>query len=237
MSSKQDFVIITDYSTFDTALLQFNVTKNNRGGSVAWIKYNGKKLYIKTPPDMYCPFGMSVFKNNYDEKLSLNVSFKGYDIAPPDSNEKMKFLELLQKIDSLICSIPETDPSWFGEIKSQELLSTTHNTLVKSDANGRYAPTFKMNFVNYGGTNDSILYSPDRKTVLPLTPENIQKGCVCTAVFMLQSVWFMGPKFGIAPKIQQIRCVPYEDHDPDKALGEAKTTLGSEYAFIDSDEE
>lgn len=230
MVQQLEHIIVSDFSTFDFDMLQFSPPKKFNNGQTVWITYQDKKLLIKTPPEMHCPFGLNTYSSGFNgvEKLSINLSFRGHEEDQP----KGEFLEFLEQLDNRVRSIPLTDPSWFGgHTKSLCVLNETYNKIVKVDPNGRYAPTMKANFV-VGGTNESSLYGhetgPDK---LLINADNLPKGSRCTALLVINSVWFMGNKFGVAPRVQQIRCFP---NNPPQD-NEGHNTLGSGCAFVDDD--
>lgn len=228
-----DFVIITDYATFDFEKLEFSKPTKFNVMQLSWITYGGKKLHIKTPGGMHCPFGMNSYNNG--EKLSVGISFRGHDEDP----EKAAFLELLYKLDARIRAVPETDPSWFGgQTKSAAVLEETYNKIVKVDPKGNYAPTVRVNCVTSGGNNDTRLYGEDKTKELPIEPGNVPKGSTCTALITFGNVWIMGNKFGVSPKIKQMRCLqPSNSNNLHNAsLGGDNNPLASGYSFIsDSD--
>lgn len=228
MTNNSDIVIISDFSSFNFDLLEFSPPKKFNGGQSVWITYNGQKLMIKPPSGMHCPFGLNIYTSGFNgvDKLSISLSFRGHEEDP----QKAEFLEFLKRFDTHIKSIPLTNPLWFnGNLKSSDVLEETYNKLVKIDQNGRYAPTLKANF-GVGGQNESSLYDPTGKTKIPINSENIPKGCTCNTLLSFNSVWFMGNKFGVAPRVQQIRCLYNESSAED-----ADTILGAGCAFIDDE--
>lgn len=232
---QSEYVIVTDYAEFDVERLEFAPPRRFNSMQIIGVTVNGgKKLLVKTPTGMHCPFGLNSYNNG--EKLSVNVSLRGHQEDPA----KAAFMDFLNRFDDRVRRAAEADPSWFGgSPKSAEVLNETYTPLLKGDPQGRYAPTVRLNFVTSGGNTDTALYGDVTSEKLPIESATIPKGCTCTALFFLTNVWVMGNKLGVSPKIQQVRrflAAPPEGTDSPGAPFRSDP-LAAGCAFVDSDDE
>ena len=201
----------SDLSLSDVTFSDIRKNANNGGKTIFLSGRSGTKLYIQLPK-MKVPFGLGV--NEYDGKTSYSL---------PMAADDPTFVDFLKKLDDLVVTkIVENAETYLGKAMNETVVrEALYTALFRPPSDEKYSPIFKTKvLVNQDGTFVPQVFTTDRE---PFDLNKLEKGQYVTAIVHIPSIWFVGTKFGITVRLQQLRVTPSQ-----------KLT---EYAFIDEDVE
>ena len=210
------------------------------GGYNIYLQYktpgmsNGHNVYVQTPK-MFCPFGASSYKKTDSNELpryNLNLSFKKTE------QDLMNFQEKITSLDDMVLEKVLNDPKLLsllnikGKKVSKEGLRFLQVPTVKlpKDDTKDYPANLSVKIPTKYDTGAFVTEFYDSKSrermdinhdnIESLVPKKVEVKCL----LRFASIWFVGVKFGIALRGEQV--VVY----PSKSL--------NGFAFIDdSDDE
>jgi len=232
---------VIKYKNFDLANITYSDVKQTKmGGYNIYLQYktpgmsNGHNIYVQTPK-MFCPFGASSYKkidSNELPRYNLNLSFKKTE------QDLLNFQEKISNLDDMVLEKVLNDPKLLsllnikGKKVSKEGLRFLQVPTVKlpKDDTKDYPANLSVKIPTKYDTGAFITEFYDSKTrermevnhdnIESLVPKKVEVKCL----LRFASIWFVGGKFGIALRGEQV--VVY----PSKSL--------NGFAFIDdSDDE
>ena len=201
----------SDLSLSDVTFSDIRKNANN-GGKTIYLNGRGKsKLFIQLPK-MKAPFGLGI--NEYDGKTSYSL---------PMAADDPTFVDFLKKFDDMVVAkVVENSETYLGKSMNETVVrEALYTALFKPPSDEKYAPLFKTKILaNHDGTFVPQVFTTDRE---PFDLNNLEKGQYVTAIVHIPSIWFVGTKFGVTIRLQQLRVTPSQ-----------KLT---EYAFVDDDDD
>ena len=200
----------SDLSLSDVTFSDIRKNANNGGKTIFLSGRSVTKLYIQLPK-MKVPFGLGV--NEYDGKTSYSL---------PMAADDQTFVDFLKKLDDLVVTkIVENAETYLGKAMNETVVrEALYTALFRPPSDEKYSPIFKTKvLVNQDGTFVPQVFTTDRE---PFDLNKLEKGQYVTAIVHIPSIWFVGTKFGITVRLQQLRVTPSQ-----------KLT---EYAFVDEDD-
>ena len=232
---------VIKYKNFDLNNITYSDVKQTKmGGYNIYLQYktpgmsNGHNVYVQTPK-MFCPFGASSYKKTDSNELpryNLNLSFKKTE------QDLMNFQEKITSLDDMVLEKVLNDPKLLsllnikGKKVSKEGLRFLQVPTVKlpKDDTKDYPANLSVKIPTKYDTGAFVTEFYDSKSrermdinhdnIESLVPKKVEVKCL----LRFASIWFVGGKFGIALRGEQV--VVY----PSKSL--------NGFAFIDdSDDE
>ena len=201
----------SDLSLSDVTFSDIRKNANN-GGKTIYLNGRGKsKLFIQLPK-MKAPFGLGI--NEYDGKTSYSL---------PMTADDPVFVDFLKKFDDMVVAkVVENSETYLGKSMNETVVrEALYTALFKPPSDEKYAPLFKTKILaNHDGTFVPHVFTTDRE---PFDLNKLEKGQYVTAIVHIPSIWFVGTKFGVTIRLQQLRVTPSQ-----------KLT---EYAFVDDDDD
>ena len=201
----------SDLSLSDVTFSDIRKNANN-GGKTIYLNGRGKsKLFVQLPK-MKAPFGLGI--NEYDGKTSYSL---------PMTADDPVFVDFLKKFDDMVVAkVVENSETYLGKSMNETVVrEALYTALFKPPSDEKYAPLFKTKILaNHDGTFVPQVFTTDRE---PFDLNKLEKGQYVTAIVHIPSIWFVGTKFGVTIRLQQLRVTPSQ-----------KLT---EYAFVDDDVE
>ena len=201
----------SDLSLSDVTFSDIRKNANN-GGKTIYLNGRGKsKLFVQLPK-MKAPFGLGI--NEYDGKTSYSL---------PMTADDPVFVDFLKKFDDMVVAkVVENSETYLGKSMNETVVrEALYTALFKPPSDEKYAPLFKTKVLaNHDGTFVPQVFTTDRE---PFDLNKLEKGQYVTAIVHIPSIWFVGTKFGVTIRLQQLRVTPSQ-----------KLT---EYAFVDDDTE
>jgi len=201
----------SDLSLSDVTFSDIRKNANN-GGKTIYLNGRGKsKLFIQLPK-MKAPFGLGI--NEYDGKTSYSL---------PMTADDPVFVDFLKKFDDMVVAkVVENSETYLGKSMNETVVrEALYTALFKPPSDEKYAPLFKTKILaNHDGTFLPQVFTTDRE---PFDLNKLEKGQYVTAIVHIPSIWFVGTKFGVTVRLQQLRVTPSQ-----------KLT---EYAFVDDDDD
>ena len=201
----------SDLSLSDVTFSDIRKNANN-GGKTIYLNGRGKsKLFVQLPK-MKAPFGLGI--NEYDGKTSYSL---------PMTADDPVFVDFLKKFDDMVVAkVVENSETYLGKSMNETVVrEALYTALFKPPSDEKYAPLFKTKILaNHDGTFLPQVFTTDRE---PFDLNKLEKGQYVTAIVHIPSIWFVGTKFGVTVRLQQLRVTPSQ-----------KLT---EYAFVDEDDE
>ena len=200
----------SDLSLSDVTFSDIRKNANNGGKTIFLSGRSGTKLYIQLPK-MKVPFGLGV--NEYDGKTSYSL---------PMAADDPTFVDFLKKLDDLVVTkIVENAETYLGKAMNETVVrEALYTALFRPPSDEKYSPIFKTKVLtNQDGTFVPQVFTTDRQA---FDLNKLEKGQYVTAIVHIPSIWFVGTKFGITARLQQLRVTPSQ-----------KLT---EYAFVDEDD-
>jgi len=200
----------SDLSLSDVTFSDIRKNANN-GGKTIYLNGRGKsKLFVQLPK-MKAPFGLGI--NEYDGKTSYSL---------PMTADDPTFVDFLKKFDDMVVAkVVENSETYLGKSMNETVVrEALYTALFKPPSDEKYAPIFKTKVLaNQDGTFVPQVFTTDKE---PYDLRSLDKGQYVTAIVHIPSIWFVGTKFGVTIRLQQLRVTPSQ-----------KLT---EYAFVDDDE-
>lgn len=200
----------SDLSLSDVTFSDIRKNANNGGKSI-YLNGRGKsKLFVQLPK-MKAPFGLGI--NEYDGKTSYSL---------PMTADDPTFVDFLKKFDDMVVAkVVENSETYLGKSMNETVVrEALYTALFKPPSDEKYAPLFKTKILaNHDGTFVPQVFTTDRE---PFDLNKLEKGQYVTAIVHIPSIWFVGTKFGVTVRLQQLRVTPSQ-----------KLT---EYAFVDDDD-
>ena len=188
-----------------------DIRKNANNGKTIFLGGRGNsKLYIQLPK-MKVPFGLGIFEDA-NGKVSYNL---------PMSADDPTFVDFIKKFDDMVVTkVVENAETYLGKPMNETVVrEALYTALFKPPPEEKYSPIFKTKVLaNQDGTFVPQVFTTDRD---PFDLNKLEKGQYVTAIVHVASIWFVGTKFGVTIRLQQLRVTPSQ-----------KLT---EYAFIDDD--
>ena len=201
----------SDLSLSDVTFSDIRKNANNGGKSI-YLNGRGKsKLFVQLPK-MKAPFGLGI--NEYDGKTSYSL---------PMTADDPTFVDFLKKFDDMVVAkVVENSETYLGKSMNETVVrEALYTALFKPPSDEKYAPLFKTKILaNHDGTFLPQVFTTDRE---PFDLNKLEKGQYVTAIVHIPSIWFVGTKFGVTVRLQQLRVTPSQ-----------KLT---EYAFVDDDDD
>jgi hypothetical protein len=201
----------SDLSLSDVTFSDIRKNANNGGKSI-YLNGRGKsKLFVQLPK-MKAPFGLGI--NEYDGKTSYSL---------PMTADDPTFVDFLKKFDDMVVAkVVENSETYLGKSMNETVVrEALYTALFKPPSDEKYAPLFKTKILaNHDGTFVPQVFTTDRE---PFDLNKLEKGQYVTAIVHIPSIWFVGTKFGVTVRLQQLRVTPSQ-----------KLT---EYAFVDDDDD
>ncbi|MGA1008386.1 MAG: hypothetical protein ACO3SE_07395 [Sedimenticolaceae bacterium] len=201
----------SDLSLSDVTFSDIRKNANN-GGKTIYLNGRGKsKLFVQLPK-MKAPFGLGI--NEYDGKTSYSL---------PMAADDPTFVDFLKKFDDMVVAkVVENSETYLGKSMNETVVrEALYTALFKPPSDEKYAPIFKTKILaNQDGTFVPQVFTTDKE---PCDLRALDKGQYVTAIVHIPSIWFVGTKFGVTIRLQQLRVTPSQ-----------KLT---EYAFVDDDDE
>jgi len=201
----------SDLSLSDVTFSDIRKNANN-GGKTIYLNGRGKsKLFVQLPK-MKAPFGLGI--NEYDGKTSYSL---------PMTADDPSFVDFLKKFDDMVVAkVVENSETYLGKSMNETVVrEALYTALFKPPSDEKYAPLFKTKVLaNHDGTFVPQVFTTDRE---PFDLNKLEKGQYVTAIVHIPSIWFVGTKFGVTIRLQQLRVTPSQ-----------KLT---EYAFVDDDDD
>ena len=201
----------SDLSLSDVTFSDIRKNANN-GGKTIYLNGRGKsKLFVQLPK-MKAPFGLGI--NEYDGKTSYSL---------PMTADDPVFVDFLKKFDDMVVAkVVENSETYLGKSMNETVVrEALYTALFKPPSDEKYAPLFKTKILaNHDGTFVPHVFTTDRE---PFDLNKLEKGQYVTAIVHIPSIWFVGTKFGVTVRLQQLRVTPSQ-----------KLT---EYAFVDDDDD
>jgi len=201
----------SDLSLSDVTFSDIRKNANNGGKTIYLNGRGGSRLYIQLPK-MKVPFGLGI--NEYDGKTSYSL---------PMTADDPSFVDFLKKFDDMVVAkVVENSETYLGKSMNETVVrEALYTALFKPPSDEKYAPLFKTKVLaNQDGTFVPQVFTTDRE---PFDLNKLEKGQYVTAIVHIPSIWFVGTKFGVTIRLQQLRVTPSQ-----------KLT---EYAFVDDDTE
>ena len=133
------------------------------------------------------------------------------------------FVDFLKKFDDMVVAkVVENSETYLGKSMNETVVrEALYTALFKPPSDEKYAPLFKTKILaNHDGTFVPQVFTTDRE---PFDLNKLEKGQYVTAIVHIPSIWFVGTKFGVTIRLQQLRVTPSQ-----------KLT---EYAFVDDDDD
>jgi hypothetical protein len=189
-----------------------DIRKNANNGKTIFLGGRGNSKLFLQLPKMKVPFGLGVFEDN-NGKVSYNL---------PMSADDPSFVDFLKKFDDLVVKkVVENAETYLGKAMNETVVrEALYTSLFKAPPEEKYSPIFKTKVLaNQDGTFVPQVFTTDRE---PFDLNKLEKGQYVTAIVHVASIWFVGTKFGVTVRLQQLRVTPSQ-----------KLT---EYAFVDDDE-
>jgi len=232
---------VIKYKNFDLNNITYSDVKQTKmGGYNIYLQYktpgmsNGHNVYVQTPK-MFCPFGASSYKKTDSNELpryNLNLSFK------KNEQDLMNFQEKISALDDMVLEKVLNDPKLLsllnikGKKVSKEGLRFLQVPTVKlpKDDTKDYPANLSVKIPTKYDTGAFVTEFYDSKTRerMEVNHDNIEslvpKKVMVKCLLRFASIWFVGGKFGIALRGEQVVVYP------------SKSLVG--FAFIDdSDDE
>jgi hypothetical protein len=201
----------SDLSLSDVTFSDIRKNANNGGKTIYLNGRGGSRLYIQLPK-MKVPFGLGI--NEYDGKTSYSL---------PMTADDPSFVDFLKKFDDMVVAkVVENSETYLGKSMNETVVrEALYTALFKPPSDEKYAPLFKTKVLaNHDGTFVPQVFTTDRE---PFDLNKLEKGQYVTAIVHIPSIWFVGTKFGVTIRLQQLRVTPSQ-----------KLT---EYAFVDDDDD
>jgi hypothetical protein len=190
-----------------------DIRKNANNGKTIFLGGRGNSKLFLQLPKMKVPFGLGVFEDA-NGKVSYNL---------PMSADDPTFADFLKKFDDLVVTkVVENSETYLGKAMNETVVrEALYTSLFKAPSDGKYSPIFKTKVMaNQDGTFVPKVFTTDRE---PFDLNKLEKGQYVTAIVHVASIWFVGTKFGVTVRLQQLRVTPSQ-----------KLT---EYAFVDDEED
>ena len=201
----------SDLSLSDVTFSDIRKNANN-GGKTIYLNGRGKsKLFVQLPK-MKAPFGLGI--NEYDGKTSYSL---------PMTADDPVFVDFLKKFDDMVVAkVVENSETYLGKSMNETVVrEALYSALFNPPSDEKYDPLFKTKILaNHDGTFVPQVFTTDRE---PFDLNKLEKGQYVTAIVHIPSIWFVGTKFGVTIRLQQLRVTPSQ-----------KLT---EYAFVDDDDD
>lgn len=182
-----EFYKVTD---IDFSQLAFSKTKNSSGKRFINAYYNKKILGLKFPP-LKIPFDSKI--NMYDQ-LEINVSL--------GINEDL--IESVKNLDEEMVKFADEN-KWFKDENYK------YTPTLKESSNGDFPPTIKMKIPVNNGVVKTTFFDENKKKINISTRNDVvnlmKKATVIQTAIECVGVWFIGEKFGLAWKAEQIRII------------------------------
>jgi hypothetical protein len=201
----------SDISLSDVTFGDIRKNANNSGKTIYLSGAGGSKLYLQLPK-MKAPFGLGI--QEYEGKTSYNL---------PMTVDDPLFTDFLKKFDDMVVKkVVENSETYLGKSMNETVVrEALYTALFKPPSDEKYAPIFKTKVLtNTDGSFVPMVFDTNRE-VFDL--KNLEKGQYVTAIIHISGIWFVGTKFGVTARLQQLRVTPSQ-----------KLT---EYAFVDDEKD
>lgn len=190
------------HSEFDPSLINFGpMVKNSYGSDMCYLSYGDKKqpIYLQTPVNMYCPFGVSQkqWRDQAEKSVSIVVAFRNVKTDPKMAHFCNKVIEL----DSIIRS-KAAERGWSNTRSYRPLIDLKPT---------KYSRTMQVKIPFQKGTTTAEIYSESKQKV---NLDYITKNSTVCCLLKLKCVWFMNDAFGVTWNLTQV-CVTSQ---PQKSL-------------------
>lgn len=196
--------------------IKFSKTKNQKGKRFINVFFNKKTLSLKFP-SLRIPFNTKI---NQFGQLELNLSL--------DKNESL--IEKIKKIDEKMKNSCK-DEDWF-----EDCSKCLYTPMLKESVGGAYPPTVKLK-IPYKDYNSreikTTFYDKDKQKMSIKTSEDVSEvltqGTKVQTAAECVGVWFMGNKYGLTWKTEQVRITEKNEF--------RKKEIQEDYAFCSDSED
>lgn len=191
------------YSNFDTTLINFDpVSKNKNGGKMCYMSYgpSKKRIYVQTPANLACPFGISKYEDVKTGEVSYSLDATFRDM---DSDPKMKLFH--DKMDELneriLTEAVKNSGEWFGKPMSKDVIQEFYRNIIKLPKDpSKYAPILKIKIPMSNGQPNVDIFSEDKEKV---DIQYVTKGSTLRCIMELKAIWFINKNFGVTWQLVQ----------------------------------
>lgn len=189
---------IMSIANIDPSKITFSDVKNlDKGGKMVYMNHNKSPLYFVTP-SMDLPFGVSSWE---DGKFTLQLSVKTE--ADQQVLNKIKAIE-----NHVIEAAFENSMGWLKKkFTSSAIVGELFSSSIQYPKNketgeitDRYPPTIK-----FAIAKDCEAYLASTKEKIQVSKETITKGAHVAVIARMSAIWFVGNKFGIVCKAEQLK--------------------------------
>jgi len=184
------------YSTNDIKLS--DIKKNQNNGKTIFINTKSNEPFLLEFPRMRVPFGLNVYEDENTKRCSYSISLSLSD---------EKVVEFLKSIDDYIVGyVSENSEKCLGKVMNETVIrEALYTPLVKESKDPKYAPTLKVKLhQNPEGSFDDV-YDPKG---VEFNLNELQKGQNVAPILKLSSIWFVGTKFGVSVRLEQLMVLP-----------------------------
>ena len=202
--------------TVDFSSLAFSKTKMQKGKRFLEV-FNNKKPFGLKFPTLRIPFNTKL--NQYGH-LEVNLSV-----------DKLKDKELFKVLCDLDreMKIHSDKNEWFSGNKKGE-----YSPFLRESANGKYNPTVKVKIpFKEDNSIKTLFFDKEKKKIQVNNPmdvsEILQQGAKIQIAAQCVGVWFIGNKYGLSWRADQIRVVEKNEY--------RKREVEEEYAFCSDSED
>lgn len=178
------------YSNFDAAQINFDpITRNKKGGKMCYMSYgpNKKRIFVQTPPNLACPFGVSKYEDEKsgDISYSIDIAFRDMDTDP-----KMKvFYDKMAELNEvMLAQAVKNSTEWMGKTMSRDVIAEFYRSLIKEPKDPKYSPTMKIKIPMSNGAPSVDIFTEDKEKT---TIDYITKGTTLRCLLELKTVWFI----------------------------------------------
>ena len=204
---------VSSFSKFSLDDIKFSEPRVNvnKGKTVFLNRRDGGKILIQGPK-LRAPFGLGTYEEvGKPSSYRLTLSVENDD-----------FKDFLKGLDDLIIArVAENSEFYLGKAMNETVIrEALYTHILKQSSDPKYAPGFNLKVLRSSeGQFNCYCVDTNRD---PFDIEKLEKGQAVTPIFHLTGIWFIGTKFGVTARLEQLRVTPSQ-----KLV---------DYAFIDEDD-
>ena len=194
--SSPNVVLYENFSANDINLS--DIKKNQNNGKTIFINNKSKEPVLLELPKLRVPFGL----NSYEDEVTKRCT---YSISLSLSDEKL--VDFLKSVDDYIVNyVTENSEKCLGKVMNETVIrEALYTPLARESKDSKYAPTLKVKLLQNpeGGFDD--VYDTKGE---PFDLHELQKGQNVAAILKLSNIWFVGTKFGVSVRLEQLMVFP-----------------------------
>jgi len=190
-------VLYENFSINDIKLSEIRKNQTNSGKKI-FINNKSKEPVLLEFPKMKVPFGL----NSYEDEKTGRIS---YSISLSLTDEKV--VNFLKSIDDYIVNyVTENSEMCLGKVMNETVIrEALYTPIAKESKDPKYSPTMKVTlYKNPEGSFDDV-YDPNGND---FDLNELQKGQHVAAILKLSNIWFVGTKFGVSVRLEQLLVFP-----------------------------